>query len=301
MSFANQNAKDSADREGAVLFADITGSTPLYQSVGNAVAAEIVNARLAEMTQIVAQHQGTFVKASGDDVLCWFTDAGQALSAALAMLKPARSTDLDVHAGVQWGAFVYRDGDIYGDCVNTAARLCSLAKPKEVLLGEQCFQRLRPQQTDMLTEVSPLQLKGRRETSRLYSLQVATTDATTRFALDQTPVDRPENDAVILFGGQEWHITEGQSLSIGRADVNAVVVPVPSVSRQHATITMTNGLVEFADHSSAGSYVMAPSGEEFAVFRKTVALSGNGDISLAGPCHDKMAPKLRYTIIARSS
>ncbi|MBF9033869.1 FHA domain-containing protein [Rhodobacterales bacterium HKCCE2091] len=289
----------NSEYQAAVLFADVTGSTTLYQDLGNAAAAEIVNARVAGMKRQVALHDGVFVKASGDDVLCWFADADKALTAALAMLEPPRPGDLDVHVGMQWGDFVYRDGDVFGDCVNSAARLCSLAKPKELLVGEGCFQRLHPSGQAKLAEVSPLRLKGRREASRLYSVQLATSEAMTRFVHDPAPGDRPANDAVIRFGPQEWRITEGDSLGIGRSPANAVVVPEPTVSRQHATVTISNGLVEYADHSSAGSYVTTSTSGELPVFRRVVVLSGTGTVSLGGRMGDPAAPHLSYEVVAR--
>lgn len=291
----------SNQREGAVLFADVCGSTPLFQRLGNEAAARIVNARIDGMKRLIDTHNGVFVKASGDDVLCWFPEAASAVRAVLAMLEPPEPGGLDIHAGLQWGPFVYHDNDIFGDCVNTAARLLDLAKPKEVLVGGECVSQLHGAMLAQLSPVSPLRLKGRQEHSRIYSAQVSTGGPTTRYADGAGQNAEVQNDVIIAHGDSTWRIGEGEKLSVGREDDNTVCVPEPSVSRKHATITVGNGLLEFNDHSSYGSYVITPDGEEFKVFRRQVVLTGAGQISLARPGAEGDGPQLRFEVVARDA
>ena len=63
-----------ASVNGAVVMADISGSTPLYERAGNEAAAAAINARIALMRDAVARYEGTFVSAKGDDVLCSVLD-----------------------------------------------------------------------------------------------------------------------------------------------------------------------------------------------------------------------------------
>jgi class 3 adenylate cyclase len=58
------------------------------------------------------------------------------------MMQVTGDGDLEVHAGLEWGSFVCVENDIFGDCVNTAARLCDLANQRELLVGALCFQHL---------------------------------------------------------------------------------------------------------------------------------------------------------------
>lgn len=271
----------------AVVMADITGSTPLYEREGNDAAAAAINAQLSRMRTVVEAHDGHFVSAKGDDVLCWFADAELALDAAYAMTAMPDTSGLRVHAGAQWGTFVSRDGDIFGNCVNTAARLCDLAKPGEILVGADLAAQLGDDRRATLVQMSPVTLKGKKSKVELYSRLVERKGAarTVMFDLGELRPPVPVVEVRLTFAGREWAIREGQSLSVGRAEENTVSVLAPSVSRQHATVSVSNGLVEFTDHSSAGSFVLLGTGEEMPVFRRAVVLNGAGSIALGGP-HD---------------
>jgi adenylate cyclase len=135
------NSTRPESKTGAVLFADACGSTPLYQKVGNQQAAGIIGAFLECLKAIVARHGGTFVKSAGDDILCWFSLPNDAHLAAYEMIQATGEGGLKVHAGLESGSFVRLDNDIFGDCVNAAARLCALSNPGEVLVGEASFKR----------------------------------------------------------------------------------------------------------------------------------------------------------------
>lgn len=289
---------DPETQEGAVLFADVSGSTALYQSIGDQAALATIRAFLEELQQMVANHGGIFVKASGDDVLCWFPDAQAALTAAREMLQATGDGGLEVHAGLEWGAFLSVENDIFGDCVNASARLCSLANQRELLVGDVCFQRFDDVRKLDFVRISALRLRGRSEASRIYSLQLEGTGDRTH--LDENASDLIQKwDAIIEYEGQQWRITEGDALAVGRLEENTVFVASRSVSRQHATIRLTNGLVEFEDHSSTGSAVIKGTGEELAVLRRTVVLSGSGTIFLGSQKIDARAPRLFYDVVPR--
>lgn len=274
-----------ATLHGAVVMADITGSTPLYERAGNDAAAAAINARIARMREVIDRHNGHFISAKGDDVLCWFADAGAALDAAYAMTAMPDPAGLMVHAGAQWGPFLLHKGDIYGGCVNTAARLCALSKPGEVLLGEDLHAELPPRQQSLVMEMSPVRLKGLEAEMRIFSRQIEQQvgDRTTihHFGSSRHPVAAV--DARLLMGQDEWRLEENRPLAVGRSEENDLPVPGMAVSRKHATVVLSNGLVEFSDHSSAGSYIRMGSAQEFSVFRRSVVLTGDGSISLGGP------------------
>lgn len=293
----NGNSDDTL-REGAVLFADVSGSTALYQQIGDREAFAAIQAYLATLRTIVLRCNGVFVKSSGDDVLCWFPRPPDAVSAARQMLQLTSDRGLDVHAGLEWGSFVCVTNDIFGDCVNAAARMCDLANRKELLIGETCFDQLDDATKADFVAISPMRLKGRSEASRIYSLQIDETGERTQFA----NLDRGYTttfDAVFEYEGRQWHITEGDVLTVGRYPENAVQVPVQSVSRKHATMRLTNGLVEFEDHSSTGSAVQKESGEVLAVARRTVVLSGVGTVYLGAKHAADDAPRLFYEVLLR--
>lgn len=284
----------------AVVMADISGSTPLYEREGNAAAAAAINARIARMREAVGDYQGTFVSAKGDDVLCWFQDAHNAVDAAYAMAAMQDAAGLTVHAGAQWGPFVHHGGDIFGTCVNEAARLCSLAKSGEIVMGDDLYQALPPEGRKGLVEMSSVRLKGLGTEMRIFSRQVEKPGGsqTVIFELDPDLVQRatPSVDALFEFNGQEWRLDASRGLKLGRMHTNDMAINVPTVSREHGTISFHNGLVEYADHSSAGSYIQIGGNEEFSVFRRSVVINGEGSISLGGPHSSGEHPKIRFRV-----
>ena len=69
----------------AILFADIVDSSRLYATYGDAEARRIVSACLDRMTQIVSEHRGAVVKTIGDEIMCSFPSADEAVTAAVQM------------------------------------------------------------------------------------------------------------------------------------------------------------------------------------------------------------------------
>ena len=72
--------------EVAILLADVTGSTPLYEAIGDAAAARQIVACRDGLQSIITRRGGTFIQSRGDDVLCTFAEPSSALRAAREML-----------------------------------------------------------------------------------------------------------------------------------------------------------------------------------------------------------------------
>ena len=278
-----------ASVNGAVVMADISGSTPLYERAGNEAAAAAINARIALMRDAVDRYEGTFVSAKGDDVLCWFENPSQAVEAAYAMAAMKDDAGLTVHAGAQWGRFVQHSGDIFGACVNEAARLCSLAKSGEIVIGESLYNALPATSRGGLVEMSAVRLKGVETQMRIFSRQVETPGANpNRTVIGEVlyhQTQRPQVlvDAHFAYDGNVWKLETSRPLSVGRSPSNVISIGAMTISREHGTITLNDGLVEFTDHSSSGTYIVLADGQEISVFRRSVALNGEGSISLGAP------------------
>ena len=69
-------------KRAAVLFADICGSTKLYQALGDANARTVVDACLTLMRTVVDRYNGRVVKSMGDEIMCVFDTADNGLLAA---------------------------------------------------------------------------------------------------------------------------------------------------------------------------------------------------------------------------
>ena len=133
-----------------VIFADLTGSTGLFESAGNVAATQIVTRCTHALGRHLACAGGRIVKYLGDGVLVLFDDPVAAVQAAsrlqdvLEELAGAelRRAPIGVKTGVALGPIVEHDGDCYGDPVNVAARLSDRAQTGETLIGESVFANL---------------------------------------------------------------------------------------------------------------------------------------------------------------
>jgi class 3 adenylate cyclase len=119
----------------AFLFTDLTGSTALYQRVGQARAFRIVQDQFAILGEVIAEHNGAIVKTIGDAVMATFPTGGDALAAGLAIQREIRRLDLRgeadaaslVRVGIHQGPCVAVTAndrlDYFGTTVNIASRV----------------------------------------------------------------------------------------------------------------------------------------------------------------------------------
>ncbi|WP_424987427.1 adenylate/guanylate cyclase domain-containing protein [Microbulbifer sp. S227A] len=269
-----------------VLISDITGSTQLYETASNRAALEQVSKVLARMRQIIEGTGGECVKSQGDDVLSFFDTSEQAFQAAWAMLNESWPAGLSVHVGTYFGEILNHENDIYGSAVNTAARLSSLAKPGEILVGDRSYDDLSPESKDRMLMIGEIQLRGKSTPTRVYSCSVTElSEQTVIFGGASQERARGTELADLHLNGQTWQISEGESLTLGRSAECDIVLKPAWVSRKHAALSIRRGQLEFTDHSSSGSLVRMADGSEVALHRRATLLHGSGAIYLGPRTH----------------
>ncbi len=121
------------------MFSDLTGSTEMYQKLGDARAFSIVRDHFEIINMILAERGGTMVKTIGDAVMAVFPRAEDAVRAARAI--HAKVTNpvvlrIGIHAGPALAVQLDGRNDFFGTTVNEASRLEHLAKPGEILLSD---------------------------------------------------------------------------------------------------------------------------------------------------------------------
>jgi len=297
----------SSDGESgvALLLADITGSTPLYEQVGDAAALGRINDCLHQLRSIVAEEGGTFLRSKGDDVLCYFPDPGSALKAARRMQSRQGAGPLAIHAGVHFGPVIHAHDDIFGDAVNLTARLTATAKPGEVLVSQAFVDQLPESDARNLRVLDSITFKGKSAATRVYSLLDADVDARTEMAFGpgaghtrlRQRTGAADVSVTLRYGGRTLHCTERTSLSIGRATDCDVVIAQLWVSREHATIAVRRGRVQLDDRSSSGTYVSMHDGSELFMRRESAFLTGSGTISPAMRPTDARAELIHYEVV----
>ncbi len=165
----------------ALLFSDLTGSTALYEKVGDAKAFAIVEDHFRICEAEIARHGGAIVKTMGDAVMASFATLDDAGRAALGMIRAHdakyQSQGLGVKIGIHGGpSLMVRANDrldYFGTTVNVTARLQAQAAASEVVLTAENARSplLRPIFSDLPERTFEAHLKGIKEAQHLVGFE----------------------------------------------------------------------------------------------------------------------------------
>ena len=273
----------------AVLFADVAGSTHIYEKFGDAKASSIINDVLTLMTEIVRNHAGILVKTIGDEVMCRFYDIDNAVEAACEFNErldrdpPSHDMPLAVRTGLHWGpALLQDDGDLLGDVVNVAARMTSIAQARQIITTEDVVAGLSDSLKYKCREFDRTEVKGKSESMIVYEVVWEPQDVT-RLAPISKVIPQVMAVTPIVIEYQDFQrviSNDSGSLLMGRGEQCDLVVQSPLASRNHATIKINRGKFVLVDQSTNGTYVRFKNGKQFYLRRENLPLSESGVISL---------------------
>lgn len=292
----------------AVLFADITESTSLYQKLGDGAARNIVNACLALVNGVLPRYDGRLVKTIGDEVMCVFPSADLAVLAASEMQSLVASTKpgnypVAVHVGLHYGSVLVEEGDVFGDTVNVAAYLTAVATAEQILTTEATERCLSAALKSCVRPIFHAMLKGSDQESTVYQVLWRTDN------LDLTDVNLHSNKTIpgdtgsLLVTLEEERVRVDQwrtSIVIGRSQDCDLVVAERFASRQHLSIKLVRTHFYLFDHSINGTFVSLESGEEVHVLRRELLLDGSGQIGVGRSRVERPAELITFTRDRRS-
>jgi adenylate cyclase len=278
------------DIELAILFADVVGSTRLYELMGDLRARDMVAICIDVMRTATEQHQGTVIKTMGDEVMATFADADQALNAAAQMQQQiSRHSQLKVEGqpvalriGCHFGPVVLENRDVFGATVHTANRMTSQAKAMQIMITAQMVERLAPQWRTAVRQVDVATLKGQGNEVVLYEVLWQTEDVTSMVpAIGMSNSHLPHLRLRLQFQEREIVLDERHpAVAIGRAEDNDVIVKGNLISRLHARIEINRHKFVLVDQSTNGTFVQSQDGDEAFVRRDSVQIKGKGMIGL---------------------
>lgn len=276
----------------AILFADVVGSTKLYESLGDARARETVQHCLAEMRQATEHFGGAVIKTIGDEVMATFPSADGALSAAHQMQhritgNPAIAGDgvhVAIRVGCHYGPVVSDERDIYGSAVVTANRMTSQAKAGQVLTTAGMVEQLSPEWRGLVRQIDVATPRGQSDEVAVFEVLWQPEEATSMLpSLNLRPaVVGATRRLRLRFPDGELVVTDNgvHSLTMGRADENDICIKGNLISRVHARIELSKGRFLLVDESTNGTFVQHDEGEESYVRRDSAELTGSGIISM---------------------
>lgn len=271
-----------APSNAALVIMDVTGSTALFERAGDAVAAAEISRLISSLKNIAADHQGSFVRSKGDDLLCVFPDSHLALRAVQKMLTAHVGGKLSLHGAAHIGEFVRVDDDIYGDAVNLTARLVTVAKSGEVLVTQDFFDGLQRGDRSYFRFLDQFLFKGKKTAVTVYALATDDGDVPTQLAKrGKLHQELTRNDVILTlrFLDKTHVCKDSQSLFLGRSPDCDFIFRQPTASRKHAVLIQRQGRILLEDTSTSGTFVLLGNGKELYLHRETTILTGSGSIS----------------------
>lgn len=292
------NTEDSL----AIVFADISGSTSLYELLGDAAARHRIAVCLETLTAVVIRHQGRVVKTNGDDMLCVFNDTISATLAACAMQEAlCENIDatepvliaLSVRIGMHVGPALQEKGDVFGDVVNIAARMVAQAKMGQIITTRLFVEQLPPMLQGSTRLIDHAEVRGKKDTIDLFEV-LWQQEETTVMSMDLKV--RPASGAQLIVRCGERTLTLGRGLRhlvLGRSTSAELHVGEVLASRLHARLEFRRGKFFLIDQSTNGTYVRKGD-EKLFVRREEMQLIGKGELSLGRPFSDESGRALVY-------
>ena len=275
---------------GCVLFADVSGSTKLYETVGDAAAHAAIDLCVKLFANITQEHGGRVIKTIGDEVMAIFpqaSDAGRAatdIQLGIASMPPVDKVRLGVRVGLHFGPVVERDGDVFGDTVNLSARLTEMAARGQIITSLETVEKLGDLQRLDCRKLYAIPVKGKEKDVQICEILWTDVDDATTLAAPRTRNEKASMVLRVSYRGRNIVLpTERKTLVLGRDATADLVVAERMASRMHCEIEERTGRFFITDRSANGTWVAIDGTAEVVLRREESMLHGHGFISLGQP------------------
>lgn len=296
-----------------VVFADLTGSTGVFEALGNESATKVVTKLTQWISNVCEQHGGRVVKTLGDGVLAVFPAPSAAVDAVVDMQRehlqriaewPA-AYRMNLKVGVACGEVVVVEGDCFGDAVNVASRLSDLSGADQIWATESVASQIgKPGRNVRFRSLGPIVIRGKAEPQVIFRIEwsedLQTAYLTTPAALEhKLPAAPAEGQIKLSWLDQEQSFGSSDlPVYIGRAPEAEFIVNEQHVSRLHAGIAWRNGAFVLSDMSSFGTWVrFAGSLTSQQLRREECVLHASGEFALGAPFEDFTVPTVAFTLV----
>lgn len=273
-----------------ILFADVSGSTKLFELRGDVMARSLISAVLGALGDVAGRHGGRVIKTIGDEVMCTFPDALKGLTAATDMQKRVAhdpgfaKENLAIRIGLHHGDALIEDNDVYGDAVNTAARMASLAKREQIVTTATTVGVVTA------NAVKSRSLGTARVAGKVMPIEIVDVlwqDDMANVTTVQRAIRLPGQDGItgtkltVRYRGRVMDLTPtSPPFTLGRDATSSLVIDAEWVSRNHAMIEYKRGYFMLSDRSTNGTWVKLGEDDELRLHRDEIHLRKTGTISL---------------------
>lgn len=280
------------------MFADVSGSTQLYERLGDTMAHECIAESLQRIIRHVKQNRGRLIETIGDEAMVTFAAPLDAIHAACAIQRQfaaepvARGQRVKVRIGFHFGPIEYdANQHPFGDTVNVAARVVALCEAGRIIATRDSLQHINSAGEFTLRSYQRTRVKGKSEPLVTDEIVWDNEDSTSLFNATQ-------NTQVKIAGPMMYLVYRNQPIALGTDRVSFVVGRGPEcdlvidnalASRAHARLEIRWGEVYLVDHSTNGTYLRLGEGRRESnggsvrLHRRELLLTGKGEIGIGTP------------------
>lgn len=272
-----------------ILFADICGSSALYDKYGDVLARQLVARCIDLMSSTIRQHQGELIKTIGDEIMCGFPSAEAAFYAACSLQTAVEGDKLEnydpmhIRVGVHIGDVIREAGDVHGDTVNVAAHITTITRASKIGTTQAVVDALPESLRGRTQQIHRTTIKGRQEQIDIYQINW-NEDDTSRTRIGIPAFRKPQEGNRVLtlrYHEQAFTVdTKQKNAVLGRDKNGSICVRSDFSSRQHARIELNFGKFTITDQSINGTHMRFMDGRMVSIKSETLVLHGAGQISL---------------------
>jgi adenylate cyclase len=291
----------------AVLFADVCGSTALYESLGDDPARQVIMKCIETMCSKIPVYHGSLIKTIGDEIMCVFPGAEDAFHAACALQlaikkeRPVNGTPMYIRIGFNYGDVINESNDVYGNTVNIAARVAAITRAGQIMATQSVFDELPENLRKQMRQILRAEFKGTQDRLSVYQVLSEADDLlNTRIGIPSYRKTLENiSEMTLHYRGQQIKINnECRNVMLGREETCEVIVQNDFASRQHVRIEYRFGKFVIADQSTNGTYILSSDGHVVRIIREETVLHGKGSISLGQSFNDNPTDLVEFSIFS---
>jgi adenylate cyclase len=295
-----------------IVFADLAGSTGMFESLGNTQAAQLVSKTTHWIGTLCTQRHGKVIKYLGDGVLMSFVDNVAAVQAAIDIQRLHREQisplsnrlPVQIKIGLARGDVIEQDGDCFGDAVNVASRLSDLSGADQIFVTREVIKGTSKHPEIRTRHLGSMNIRGKSEAISVYRIEWQGEESS-EFLTMQASLDSRMHPGMTLPLSIELTLNdlnltfnlEDLPIFLGRVSDAQFVVNNPRVSRLHAKIDLRGYVFVLEDLSSFGTWVRFSGNDAvIALRRQECILLDQGALALGASFEDHNVPVVSYRI-----
>jgi len=289
----------------AVLYADISGSSRLYEQFGDVTAQRDIVRCLNLLTEVAQQHGGRLERTIGDEVMCSFVLPERAAEAAVAMHEKLReasaaqrfvSGTLRVRIGWHYGVAEASNGELGGALPVIAQQVTSLARPDEILASESAIGALSADWRASAQRLDTIDSRVDGQPMTLYRLPWDKDEEVTQFRLGKAPTRVIVSTRLVLRHGAIEVVLDAdhRRCAVGRGRDADLATGSRFTSKRHAEVVYRRGRFYVIDNSINGTFVAPEGGAVQHLHHEEGALLGSGVIMFGSPANKDPGASVAY-------